>query len=79
MILIFRIICIATLSILMACASAPRAADREAANISDNVRADKATAQRAADYAQSHIDMAAIRQADSTAAGWCNTVIRAPD
>ena len=52
MILIFRIICVATLSILMACASSPRAADREAANVSDNVRADKATAQRAADYAR---------------------------
>jgi cell wall-associated NlpC family hydrolase len=55
MALIFRIICVAMLSFLMACASAPRAADHEAASSSDNVRADKATAQRAADYAQNMI------------------------
>ena len=55
MALIFRIICVAMLSFLMACASAPRAADQDAAGVSDNVRADKATAQRAADYAQNMI------------------------
>ena len=55
MILIFRTICVAMLSILVACASAPRAADHEAASLSDNVRADKTTAQRAADYAQKMI------------------------
>ena len=55
MALIFRIICVAMLSFLMACASAPRAADHDAAGVSDNVRADNATAQRAADYAQNMI------------------------
>ena len=55
MALIFRIICVAMLSFLMACASAPKAADHDAAGGSDNVRADKATAQRAADYAQNMI------------------------
>lgn len=55
MALIFRIICVAMLSFLMACASAPRAADQDAAGVSDNVRADKATAQRAANYAQNMI------------------------
>ena len=55
MTLIFRIICIAMFSFLMACASTPRAADHESASFSDNVRADKATAQRAADYAQNMI------------------------
>ena len=55
MALIFRIICVAMLSFLTACASAPRAADHEPTSFSDNVRADKATAQRAADYAQNMI------------------------
>lgn len=55
MALIFRIICVAMLSFLMACASAPRAADHEPTSFSDNVRADNATAQRAADYAQNMI------------------------
>ena len=55
MTLIFRIICVAMLSFLMAYASAPEAADHEAASFSDNVRADKTTAQRAADYAQNMI------------------------
>jgi murein DD-endopeptidase len=52
MIPIFRIICVAILGGLIACASAPGAVDHEAANVSDNVRADRATAQRAADYAR---------------------------
>ena len=55
MILIFRIICVAMLGFLIACGSAPRAADHEAASFSGNVRADKTTAQRAADYAQNMI------------------------
>jgi len=55
MTLTFRIIGVAILSFLIACASAPRAADREAASLGNNVHADKATAQRAANYAQNMI------------------------
>jgi cell wall-associated NlpC family hydrolase len=55
MILIFRIICIAIFSGLIACASAPGATGQSADNVSDNVRADKATAARAADYARDMI------------------------
>ena len=55
MTLIFRIICVAILSFLMACASTPEAAERETAGFSDNVRADEVTAQRAANYAQNMV------------------------
>jgi cell wall-associated NlpC family hydrolase len=55
MTLILRTIGVAMLSFLVACASAPEAAERETASTRDNVRADKTTAQRAADYAQNMI------------------------
>jgi murein DD-endopeptidase len=52
---ILRVICIAMLVVPVACGSAPKNTDHEPADFGDIARADKATAQRAADYAQDMI------------------------
>jgi cell wall-associated NlpC family hydrolase len=52
---ILRVICIAMLAVPVACGSSPKNTDHEPADFGDIARADKATAQRAADYAQDMI------------------------
>jgi murein DD-endopeptidase len=52
MTLILRIVCIAIVSMLTACASAPKAAEQHFVKSGEQVRADNATAQLAAEYAR---------------------------